>query len=176
MDWMYCMKKPIVIIGGIVALALLLAGAAFVGGRLLTGQGLAGGPGLFGGGGKDVVRINPADLQPAEELPQTPADYWGLFDHRQDNSIFITEKVSVNAPAGPMLEVVVTTQTILYEDVTMRQFDGPPPQGQKIQQILEPGTLDEIVQESSIVVWGRRTSDRIIADVLVFKLTPPQNR
>lgn len=170
------MKKNIRMIAGIVALVILLGSAAYIGARLLSGQGLTSGPGMFQGGGKDVVRIHPDDIQPAEELPQTPADYWGLFDHRQDNSIFITEKVSNNSPAGPMFEVVVTTQTILYEDVTKRQFDGPPPQGQKIQQVLEPGTLDEIVQECSIVVWGRRTDDRIIADVLLFRLIPSENR
>ena len=34
------MKKNIRMIGGVVALVLLLAGAAFVGGRLMNGQGL----------------------------------------------------------------------------------------------------------------------------------------
>src|SRR5262245_32968092 len=81
------------IIGGIIVV-LLLAGAAFVGARLLNGQGLpfvsAGGgtgPSLsLGGPGGKMVKL---DIEPSKELPQTPADVSGLFDHRQDNSIFV---------------------------------------------------------------------------------------
>lgn len=179
------MKKPIVIISGGI-LILLLAGAAFVGARLLNGQRLpfiSGGPffSLDENGGKNV-RINVDDIQPAKELPQTPADVRGLFDHRQDNSIFIgTGKVMVSVKAGPSgsvqtssshdgptVEVVVTTQTKLYMDVTMDQFDGPPPQGQKLQQVLETGSMDEVGQNSMITVWGKKTGDRFIADVIVY--------
>ena len=174
------------IIGGIVV--ILLAGAAFVGARLLNGQGLpglspGGGPffSLGGNGGKNV-RINADDILPAKEVPQTPADVRGLFDHRQDNSIFVgTGKVMMTVKKdqsgniqtssshdGPTLEIVVTTQTKLYKDVTMNQFDGPPPQGQKIQQVLEAGSADEVGQNSMITVWGKKTGDRFIADVLVY--------
>src|SRR6266536_2596347 len=166
------MKKSTLIIGGVI-LVLLLAGAAFVGARLLNGQGLpllsSGGPifSLGKDGGKNV-RINADDIQPAKELPQTPADVRGLFDHRQDNSIFIgTGRVSISVGVddktgeaqtssshdGPTVEVVVTTQTKIYKDVTMNQFNGPPPEGQKIQQVLEEGSLDEIGPASLISVW-----------------------
>lgn len=179
------MKKPIVLVSGGI-LILLLAGAAFVGARLLNGQRLpflSGGPifSLDENGGKNV-RINVNDILPAKELPQTPADVRGLFDRRQDNSIFVgTGKVTVGVERdqsgkvetsshydGPVVEVVVTSQTKVYKDVTMRQFDGPPPEGQKIQQVLEEGSLDEIGQASLITVWGKKTGDRFIADVLVY--------
>jgi hypothetical protein len=181
------MKKPILIISGIVALALLLAGAAYVGGRLLTGQGLpgisSGGPGIvLNGGGGQEVRINVDDIQPAKELPQTPADTRGLFDHRQNNSIFVgTGKVMLTVQKdqsgnvetagehdGPVVEVIVTSQTVVYQNVTMQQFNGPPPEGEKIQQVVEPGSLDDIGDSSTITVWGRKTGERIIADVLVY--------
>ncbi len=175
------------IIGGIV-LILLLAGAAFVGGRLLNGQGLpglsSGGPQvLTGPGGKTSIRISPGDIQPAKELPQTPADVKGIYDHKQDNSIFIgTGQVQVtvqkdasgkvqssSSHSGPVVEVVVTTQTVIYKDVTEQQFSSKPPvSGQKIQQVVEPGSLDEIGQSSMITVWGRKSGDRYIADVLVY--------
>jgi hypothetical protein len=177
-------------IGGIVVLVLLLAGAAFVGGWLLNGQGLSVGlPGIFlgngGDGGDGGVRINVDDIQPAEELPQTPADVRGIFDHRQDNSLFVgTGQVMMTVQKdrsggvttdsshdGPTVEIVVTSQTILYKDVTMNQFDGPPPSGQKIQQVLEPGSLEDVGESSMITVWGRKTGDRFIADVLVY--SPP---
>ncbi len=184
------MKKNILVIGGIVVLVVLLAGAAFVGGRLLNGQGLPGlsgpgGPSLFPGGGGQGVRIDLGDIQPAKELPQTSADVRGIFDHRQDKSIFVgTGQVMMSVKKdqsgnmetssnhdGPTVEVVVSSQTTVYQDVTMKQFDGPPPEGQKIQQVVEPGSLDEVGQSSMITVWGRKTGDRIIADVLVY--SPP---
>jgi len=172
------------IIGGIV-LIFLLAGAAFVAARLLNGQGLplGGGP-IFslGKDGGNSVRINVDDIQPAKELPQTPADVRGLFDRRQDNSIFIgTGKVTIGVSRdssgqvetssdhdGPVVEIVVTSQTKLYKDVTMRQFDGPPPEGQKIQQVLEPGSSSEIGEASIITVWGKKTGDRFIAEIVVY--------
>ena len=182
-------RKPklMYIIGGIL-LVLLLAGAAFVGARLLSGKGLplgpSGGP-IFslGGGGGQNVRINSDDILPAKELPQTPADMRGLFDHRQDKSIFIgTGRVTMSVKKneqtgeietssshdGPTVEVVVTAQTKVYKDVTMNQFDGPPPEGQKIQQVVEPGSLEEVGQNSMITVWGKKTGDRFIAEILVY--------
>lgn len=182
------MKKATFVIGGMI-LIVLLAGAAFIGARLLNGQGLplvpSGGP-LFslGKGGDNSVRINADDIQPAKELPQIPADIRGLFDRRQDNSIYIgTGKVTIGVSRdqsgkvetssnhdGPEVEVVVTSQTKVYRDITMKQFNGPPPQGQKIQQVLEDGSLEEVGQASLVTVWGKKTGDRFIADILVYSL------
>ncbi len=182
------MNKNILITGGIIVLVLLLGGAAFIGARLLNGQGLpvasSGGSGpRIGTGGGPATSL---DIQPAKELPQTSADVRGLFDHRQNNSIFVgTGQVMMSAKkdasgnvqtsashSGPTVEVVVTTQTIIYKDVTMQQFNGKAPAaGQKIQQVVEPGSLDEIGQSSLITVWGKQTGDRYIADVLVY--SPP---
>ncbi len=169
------MKNRMLIIGGIIILVLLLAGAAFVGGQLLNGKGLGS---VAGPGGK--ININ---FQPARELPQTPADARGLFDHRTDNSIFVGPDpvrmgISVrrllqtpSSHTGPTVEVVVGHQTIVYKDMTQQQFDVPPPAGQEMQQVIEPGRIEEIGEGSVITAWGDKTGDRIIADVLVY--TPP---
>ncbi len=180
------MKKKLFITGGIFLVVLVLAGAAYVGGRLLTGQGLPGlssGPLVINNGGGTQIRIHPGDIQTAKELPQTHADIEGIFDHRQDNSLFIgtgnvtmsvmkdrSGKVQTSSShTGPVVEVVVTTKTVLYKDVTDQQFSGKPPvTGQKIQQVVVPGSLDEIGQSSGITVWGRQTGERYIADVLVY--------
>ncbi len=181
------MKKRILITVSIIALVVILAGAAFIGGRLLNGQGL---PLISGGGNGPVLSLSgpggnqsfKLDIQPAKELPTTPADVRGLFDHRKDNSLFIgTGRVTMTVQKdqtgqmktssshdGPTVEVVVTTQTIIYVDVTMKQFNGPPPAGQKIQQVLESGSLNDIGENSTLTVWGRKSGDRIIADVLVY--------
>jgi hypothetical protein len=54
------------------------------------------------------------------------------------------------------MEIVVTSQTKIYKDGMSRQFGGPAPEGGKVQQIVEPGSLDEIGQDSSITVWGKK--------------------
>jgi len=179
------MKKPILILGGIVALVLLLAGAAYVGGRLLNGQGLpgiSGGPMVLGDGGGQNVRINVDDIQPAKELPQTPADLRGLFDRRANNSIFVgTGRVTMTVErdqsgnvesssnaSGPTVEIVVTNATTVYHDTTLESYNGQPPAGEKIQQVVEPGSLDDVGQDSLITVWGKKTGDRVIADILVY--------
>lgn len=183
------MKRTTLIVLGILVLVALLAGAAFVGAQLLSGQGLpvqasSGGLKMAIGQGAKPGQMFSLNIEPAKELPQTPADAQGLFDHRKDNSIFVgTGQVRMMAQKdasgnvttsashdGPTVEVVVTLQTIVYRDVTMKQFNGPPPSG-KIQQVIEPGTLDEVGQDSLLTTWGKKTGDRIIADVFVY--SPP---
>ncbi len=123
------------------------------------------------------------NIQPAKELPQTPEDVRGVFDHRKDNSIFVGTGVilrtvqqdqsgnvtSSSTHDGPIVEVVVTPQTIVYRDVTSRQFNGQPPSG-KVQQVVEPGSLDEVGKDSTVRAWGKKTGDRTIADVIVYSL------
>ncbi len=184
------MKKAIFIAVGLVVLVAVLAGAAFVGAQLLAGQGLPGQTASSGGmnlvtsqGGKQAQMAQDQRI-PAKELPQTPADVRGVFDHRKDHSIIAGTGViisdvqkdqngnvtSSSTYSGPTVEVVVTPQTIVYRDVTNQQFNGQPPSG-KIQQVLEPGSLDDVGKDSLIHAWGKKTGDRIIADVLVY--TPP---
>ncbi len=174
------MKKRILVIGGALVVLVLLAGAAFAGARLLTGQGLTT-PGSSG-----------REIQPAEELPQTPPDAQGIFDHRKDNSVFVgtgrVGKMPQTDPRGgvtaslthdgPTVEVAVTSRTTVYRDVTMQQFNGrrPSPRGSgpgMVQQVLDPGSLDEIGENCQIAAWGRKTGNRIIADVLVYVPAPP---
>ena len=180
----HSMKKTNRVLGGIAILVLLLASAAYVGGRLSNGQGLPGG-GLnvfLGQGGRRQARISPDDILPAKELPQTSAAVRGVFDHRQDNSIFIGTGIvavgiqrdeygnakPVSEHNGPTVEILITSQTKVYEDMTMRQYNDSPPEGQKIQQVVQPGSLDGLGETSTVTVWGRKTGDRIIADVFVY--------
>jgi hypothetical protein len=177
-------KKNILITGGVTLVVFLLAGAAFLGGQLLRGGGMPGAP--SGGSGLRIsTNGGPAvqiDIQPSKELPQTPADVRGLFAHRKNNSIFVgtgqvrtvvrrdqAGNVEASSDAnGPTVEVVVTNETIIYHDTTLQQYTGQPPAGERIQQVLEPGSLDDLGESSLITVWGRKTGDRVIADVLVY--------
>jgi hypothetical protein len=186
------MNKRNLIIGGVIVLIIVLAAAAFVGAKLLTGGRLQSGPGggtvfLSGNGGNHSGPTNfSPKIKPASQLPQSSPDANGIFDHRQDASIFVgTGKVQVQVQAGPngsvasssshdgpTVEVVVTTKTAVYRDTTMEQFSGKdlPSGSPTIQQLLQPGTLDELGQDSMITVWGQKTGNRIIADVLVYTL------
>jgi hypothetical protein len=68
---------------------------------------------------------------------------------------------------GPVVEVVVTHDTLVYCDATRyvpeEAIDG------KIQQVLEPGSLDEIGAHSIISAWGQERGDRVLADVLIYQ-------
>jgi hypothetical protein len=178
-------KKPRtgLIVGAVIGLAVLLAGAAFVGGRLLNSQPQTTGPGGPGGlaigGPGGAVSV---EVENAKELPQSPPDVTGIFSRREDNSIFVTsgdgtftvtvdESGHVNTDTGGStqeVEVVVTGDTVVYKDVTQSQFGGGPPSSGKVQQKVEPGSADEIGENSFVTAWGERRGDRLIASVVLY--------
>ena len=70
---------------------------------------------------------------------------------------------------GPKVEVVVTSETLIYCDVTAMSME--PPENNEtttVQQVVEPCTLDDLTSDTMLMVWGRKSGDRIIADVVVF--------
>ena len=158
-------------------LAIFLIGiAAFVAGRMLNvkiGNVPLGGP----NSGRVSISIN--DVTPAPELPTTKADITGSFVTRNDNTVVVQAFSFAEGPGGvsgdsPMddnsgirVEIVVTSKTKIYRDVT--QIPAPV-NGEihNLQQAAEEGTLDDLNYETFITVWGRRSGDRIIADVLFY--------
>ncbi|HZM20558.1 MAG TPA: hypothetical protein VFC02_02375 [Anaerolineales bacterium] len=158
-------------------LVILLIGiAAFVGGRMLNGT--VGTVGLGGpNGGQVSISLN--EITPAPELPATRADVTGQFVERKDNTIVVQAVsfavgvggVSGEAPmdenSGIRLEIVVTSATRIYKDVT--EFPAPVNgEVHNVQQAAEEGTLDDLNTECFLSVWGRRSGDRVIADVLFY--------
>ena len=166
-------KKLFVILG----VAILLVGAAaFIAGRMINGKVGIVGLGRPNGG---RVSISLEDITPAPELPGTKADITGLFVERKDNTV-VVQAVSFGTGVGgvsgdsPMdensgieVEVVVTGETTIYMDVT--QLPSPV-NGEihNVQQAVDDGTLDDLNSQSFIMVWGRRSGDRIIADILFY--------
>jgi hypothetical protein len=167
-----------------VGVVILLAAAAFMAVRYFVqpknmGTGNSGGPSLSlrGPGGEE--KMFQLDIKPAKELPTTQPEADGLFVERKDNSIFIgTGEITVMAKAqpgqepevdanftGPKVEVVISANTVVYKDTTELDPEDP---GAEVQQTVEVSTIDEITEQSSIRVWGRKAGDRIIADVVVF--------
>jgi hypothetical protein len=184
---MIMQNKKLILIMGIVV--VLVGAAAFVGGRMLNQGanplGLIGLGGPMGGKGMMSFAIN---IIPAEELPKTQPEVIGLFVERQDNTIVVSslplnagkggavvqssggEVVAgskVDENSGPKVEIVVTNETIIYRETT--QIGKPQPgENQTVQQTVEESTLDQLNSDSMVTVWGRKSGDRIIAEVLFY--------
>ena len=176
-------KKTILVMS---ILVFVVGAAAFVGGRMLNSN--VNPLGLFGLGGQGDVMTFAIQVVPAEELPKTPPEAMGLFVERKDKTLVIqtlslkggtggvvVEKSKGEAVAGtrldseggPQVEVVVTNQTTIYRETTEM---GKPTSGetQTVQQTVEEATLDDLTSESMVTVWGRKSGDRIIAEVLFY--------
>ena len=180
-------RRTGLIVGGVAALVVVLAAAAFVAGRLMNAQAqsqAAGGNFVVsseGGGGAPMTKG--FSIQNAPELPASQPDLAGVFVRREDKSIFVgTGKISVmvkvSGPGakpetsadydGPVMEIVVTHNTQVYQDVTEMSFDKMPESG-KLQQVVRPGSLDDIGANSTVQAWGEKQGDRLVARVLVFR-------
>lgn len=181
------------LIGGVALAVLILAAAAYVGAGLLKQrQAAAGGKGgpqmvaeIGGGPGGGAPRQIRIEMTPAKELPQAPSALEGVFTKRQDNSIFLgTGEIKVMVSKGqdgtgsrkasfdgPVVEVVVTHDTQVWQDDTeMLAFEKPPTTDEvKVQQVVSPGSLDELNESSAVTVWGERRGDRVIATALLYK-------
>ena len=180
-------NKNLILIMGI--LALLVGGAAFVAGRMLNQK-----VGPAGAGGPPGSNNNSFSIQllPAAELPKTAPEVTGQFVERKDKTIVVTSApletggggVAVDSsaggeesdgpstsenkpPSGPKVEVVITNDTLIYRDIT--DFSEAPSSGNAtVQETVGAGTLDDLNSDSSVRVWGRKSGDRIIADVLFY--------
>ena len=162
------MNKKLYFTLGMVILVVALA--AFAAGRLLN-RGIS--PLSLFGPVDDGISI-----LPAEELPETPPEAEGLFVERQDNVIIVEDDQPVDSVSGspvglgggPKMEVVVTTETLIYHDTTQppaRRPSGNDPR--VIQQTVEEGTLDDLNAAPSLVrIWGHKSGDRIIAEILLY--------
>jgi hypothetical protein len=133
--------------------------------------------------GSGPVRITFAD---APEMPNEPAAVGGLFVRRQDNSLYVgtgnievaleveNDDVTVNATHdGPDIEVVVTSNTTIYEDITELPIIGPE-DAEKGEMVVQRAvklvdTLEGITNNMEIRVWGEQSGERVIADVLVYE-------
>jgi hypothetical protein len=184
------MKRTVWIVGGLMLVALLLAGGAFMTGRLLG----AGRDGDARRGGS-MIQISSGDGQvveaefvKAEALPDRVPDVAGVFERRLDNSIFVNEteggfriamgeddSLSVTNATGKITEIVVTSESLVYVDETNENIDAALSDG-KLHQKVEPGVVEEIGELSYVRAWGEMRGDRLIASVLVYNRPPVISR
>ena len=180
-------KKTIPVFG---ILIVIVGAAAFIGGRMLNGNLGPLGLRIPMGGGGDVVTVS-IQITPAPELPTSKPEVVGLFAERMDKTIVI-QSVPMDAGqgggfvvvsggegeavagspldnGGPKVEVVVNNETRIYIETT-QPLNVPPTSGetQVLQQTVDEGSLDDLTSQSFVNVWGRKSGDRIIAEVLLI--------
>jgi hypothetical protein len=129
---------------------------------------------------------------PADELPDEPKEVSGVFASREDNSIIVGTgsielRVEVNqdetgaiqrdvslSANGPEVEVIVTHDTILYREETEDPASGRKGGEYTVTQVLSPvDNLEELGKNTEVLVWGERRGDRVIADILVYRIVNP---
>ena len=137
------------------------------------------------GSGPVSVRLT---IEPSPDLPDRPAEASGVFVRRDDNSVIVgTGSMELNVEiiqtrggavepqislshSGPEIEVVVTHDTIIYREET--EMPSPGKGGDKtVQQVVRPvDSLDELGKNTELQVWGRKIGDRVVADLLVYRI------
>jgi len=115
----------------------------------------------------------------APELPGPPTMRRAALVRRQDHSLLIGVPVrNVNIQPngtvsqadgfdGPVIEVVVTHDTKVYEDVTFQHYSAT---CGEIQEVVAPGSLDDIVDGATFLVRGEQNGERVLAPNLVYEL------
>jgi hypothetical protein len=184
------MKRSVwIAIGLIVVLAVLGAGA-FTAVQLLTTQNDPDVPAgaqvfedVFDDGSGNPVTVKTVIL-PAPEIPISNDGVGGVFLRQEDNSYFVgtgDSSVSVQVEngeaataidhSGPEVEVVVSQDTIFYEDITEVSFaasEGESKEQTVQQEVRQVDPPSDLTQGVSLMVWGERRGDRIVATVVVF--------
>jgi hypothetical protein len=144
------------------------------------------------GNGPVSVKVT---TMPAPELPDAPSDVHGVFVSREDNSITVgTGAIELNveihqAPGGaiepnvsltangPEIEVVVTHDTVIYREETEDPGgSGGDVKGGEytVQQVVrQVDSLEELGKNTEVIAWGEQRGDRIVADILVYRIVNP---
>lgn len=186
------MKKTVLITSGIIVLLAVFTGAAFLVGRLLRSgstqeQSISGQPQLLEAGDQSGPQMVSVQLKKSKELPDREPDVMGFYSRREDNSIFVNvteggviiqigEDGEMSTNTGDKeTEIVTTNETTVYRDATVDSIDTSSGGGE-YEQILKPGSLDEIGEMSSVLAWGEMRGDRLIAEILVYNRPPVISR
>lgn len=162
------MKKKVVWISLTVVALLAIA---YVGGRYLTGEVNPLNMLQFASGNAVMTSI---EMEGSKDLPQEKALVVGTYTGRADNIIHVKE-IAVNMVGGVGYsdgndanavthDVLVTRETKVFQDITDYSIAG---QG-VIQQVVESADLEAMGDDAFMQVWGRKSGDRVIADVVCF--------
>jgi hypothetical protein len=165
-------KKTISITLGVLGLAVL-AGAAFLAPRLFNSNAAKQGQyseGVAGpAGGKGKPRMPVETVLPAEGQPKSSPELSGTVNSVKDNSIFVepSDYMGVMQPNGKEMEVVVTKDTKIYLYAGMQTIsEAKDGQSAVTQTKLDPITINDLVENDILSIWGNKRGDRFIADVI----------
>ena len=146
-----------------VALIVFAAGA-FAAGRLSAPSRGEAPEGFFG-------QRPDLQIEPARELPTAEPAVRGIVIQRAGNALTIGLRNGFSRSSQDetttTVNVVVTSDTLLYHDLTQAGFNGESPGG-PVQQKVEPGVLDDIGVDSRVTVWSDSAGNPITAQVLVY--------
>jgi len=73
-------------------------------------------------------------------------------------------------PSGPLTEVVISKETLIYRDTSMDSIPKPSGSGSTttvIQQKVVLVDIAQITSNSMVQVWGQKRGDRLIADTIL---------
>lgn len=168
------MKRFIGVPIGIVLLVVVLGVAAYVGGQLFRVQARA--------QAENNTQNAPRKLfTPAPGMPMQDPTARGDVQQRDGNTLTICDprdgaaigadgSTIENGTCGPMVQIVIGHDTVIWHDVTHLRNPVKPKEGEDfvISQVLEPGTADEIFQHTTVRVWGVRSGDRVTAETLLY--------
>ena len=133
--------------------------------------------------GESEVTVG-VSFESAPELPTEPIAAWGVLLRESNNSYLVGsgpnfvqvdevdgELQPVPHHEGPEVEVVVTQDTLFYEDVTnMERAENTAvstemTMQQQVRPVPKPDALPTV---ANLLVWGERTGERVVAEVIVF--------
>jgi len=191
-------RSIVLIGGLVIIVVVLLAGGAYTAVQLLAEPEEETAVASSGGGrvmqsvqvANDGAPVSvKTTILPAAELPDEESTAFGIVLSRQDDTLALgTGAIDLNVDVevdgnsgqettsvvpstnGPELEVVLTRDTIFYRDVTDVVGQTPNESGEiTIMQEIRPVTdSNELQEKMEAEVWGRRSGDRITAEVVVF--------
>lgn len=121
-------------------------------------------------------------VENAAELPDRDPDASGIVLQREDDTFLIgtgepkisvamnddgTPNISIDGTEGPAVEVVITRDTQLFEDATdvTALFSGESDTFQ--QEVEQIDSLDDVAENATMLVWGPKRGERIVADVVL---------
>jgi len=141
--------------------------------------------GLFGSGSSG--QMIEMEIDHAAELPDSEPETAGFILEREDDTLLIgtgepkismeinddgMPNINIDGTEGPSVEVVITHKTKIFEDVSdpTAIFSGESDSFQQEVRLVD--SLDDMtVNDATVMVWGTKRGERIIADVVV--VTPP---
>jgi hypothetical protein len=123
------------------------------------------------------------EIDNAAELPDREPETAGFILEREDDTLLIgtgepkislkinddgTPNIGIDGTEGPSVEVVITHNTRVFEDVSdpTAMFSGESDAFQQEVKLVD--SLDDMtVNDATVMVWGTKRGERIIADVVV---------